>query len=125
VSAVRCSRIVSEDGGPSRFEDVDVPLVPVAYAPPAPAFELSEAIGASAMLLSTMPAGYTSDWHPSPARQWFLLLAGELEVETGVGETRRVTAGDAVLVEDVTGPGHRTRVVGDVPARGAFVRLAG
>jgi hypothetical protein len=122
---VRCSRIVSEDGGPSRFEDVDVPLAPVAYAPPAPAFELSDPVAASAVLLATMPVGYTSDWHPSPARQWFLLLSGELEVETGGGESRRVSAGAVVLVEDVTGPGHRTRVVGDVPARAAFVRLAG
>ena len=122
---MRCSRIVSEDGGPSRFEDVVVPLAPVAYAPPAPAFEVSDAIAASAMLLATMPVGYTSDWHPSPVHQWFLLLAGELEVETGGGETRRLSAGDAVLVEDVTGPGHRTRVVGDAPAHAAFIRLAG
>ena len=109
----------------SRFEDVVVPLAPLAYAPPAPAFEVSDAIAASAMLLATMPVGYTSDWHPSPAHQWFLLLAGELEVETGGGETRRLSAGDAVLVEDVTGPGHRTRVVGDAPAHAAFIRLGG
>jgi hypothetical protein len=122
---VRCFRIVSEDGGPSRFEDVDVPLGSLDYAPPAPAFEISDPIAASAMLLASMPAGWTSDWHPSPARQWFLLLAGELEVESGGGETRRIRAGDAVLLEDVTGPGHRTRVVGEAPARSAFVRLAG
>ena len=62
---------------------------------------------------------------PLAGAPWFLLLAGELEVETGGGETRRVSAGDAVLVEDVTGPGHRTRVVGDAPAHAAFIRLAG
>jgi Cupin domain len=122
---VRCIRIVSEDGGPSRFEDVDVALAAVGYAPPAPAFEVSDPVAASAMLLATLPVGYTSDWHPSPARQWFLVLSGELEVEIGAGGVRRFSAGAALLVEDVTGPGHRTRVVGDVPVRGAFVRLAG
>jgi quercetin dioxygenase-like cupin family protein len=121
---VRCTRIVSDGGGPSRFEDVDVPLAAAGYAPPAPPFEVSAPIPSAAMLLTTLPVGYESDWHPSPARQWFLQLSGELEVETGDGQVRRLTAGGAVLVEDVTGPGHRTRVVGDAPVRAAFVRLA-
>jgi quercetin dioxygenase-like cupin family protein len=121
---VRCTRIVSEDGGPSRFEDVDVELEDAGYAPPAPPFRVSEPVPSTAMLLATLPMGYESDWHPSPARQWFLQLSGELEVQTGDGEVRRLRPGTAVLVEDVTGPGHRTRVVGEVPVRGAFVRLA-
>lgn len=121
---MRCARIVSDDGGPSRFEDIDVDLAPVDYAPPAPPFALSAAVSTAAMLLTELPAGYESDWHPSPARQWFLQLSGELEVETGDGQVRRLAAGGAVLVEDVTGPGHRTRVVGAVPVRAAFVRLA-
>ncbi len=122
---MRCTRIVSEDGGPSRFEDIDVELAEAGYAPPAPPFEVSAAMPCSAMLLATLPVGYESDWHPAPARQWFLQLAGELEVETGDGEIRRLAAGTVVLVEDVTGPGHRTRVVGEMPVRAAFVRLAG
>lgn len=121
---MRCTRIVSEDGGPSRFEDVDVALADAGYAPPAPPFALSEPMPAGQMLLAVLPGGYVSDWHPSPARQWFLQLSGELEVEAGSGEVRRLGPGTAALVEDVTGPGHRTRVVGAIPVRCAFVRLA-
>lgn len=114
---------MSDGDGPSRFEDVEVELAEAGYAPPAPPFALSAAMPCAAMLVASLPVGYESDWHPSPARQWFLQLTGELEVETGDGEVRRLRAGDAVLVEDVAGPGHRTRVVGEVPVRAAFVRL--
>ena len=90
---------------------------PRRHAPPAPPFEVSAAMPCTAMLLATLPVGYESDWHPAPARRWFLQLAGELEVETGDGEVRRLTAGTVVLVEDVIGPGHRTRVAGARRAR--------
>src|SRR5262245_53608713 len=122
---MRCTRIASDDGGPSRFEDVEIELADAGYAPPAPPFALSTAMPCSSVLLGSFPAGYRSDWPPSPVRQWFLQLSGELEVETGDGEVRRLGPGSAVLVEDVTGPGHRTRVVGDAPVRAAFVQLAG
>ena len=122
---MRCTRIVSDDGGPSRFEDVDIDLADAAYAPPAPPFALSSAVPCSRMLLASLPPGYHSDWHPSPVRQWFLQLSGELEVQAGDGEVRRLGPGSAVLVEDITGPGHRTRVVGDAPVYAAFVHLAG
>ena len=123
--AMRCTRIASDGGGPSRFEDIEVDLADAGYAPPAPPFALSSAVPCSRLLLASLPAGYVSDWHRSPARQWFFQLSGELEVETGDGEVRRLGPGSAVLVEDVTGPGHRTRVVGDAPVRAAFVQLAG
>ena len=122
---MRCTRIASDDGGPSRFEDVEIDLADAGYAPPAPPFALSAPVPCSRLLLASLPAGYRSDWHPSPARQMFLQLSGELEVEAGDGEVRRLGPGSAVLVEDVTGPGHRTRVVGDAPVLGAFVHLAG
>ena len=120
---MRCTRITSDGDGPSRFEDVEVELAEAAYAPPAPPFALGAAVPCAALILAELPAGYESDWHPSPARQWFLQLSGELEVESGGGEVRRLRAGDVAIVEDVAGPGHRTRVVGSAPVRAAFVRL--
>ena len=43
------------------------------------------------------------DWHPAPARQFVLLLKGELEVEAGDGERRRFNEGSIVFVEDTKG----------------------
>jgi quercetin dioxygenase-like cupin family protein len=59
------------------------------------------------------PKGEFIDWHPAPRRQWVIILSGQLEIGLGDGTSRRFGAGDARLVEDTTGRGHTTRVVGD------------
>ena len=107
-------RIYEDRDGISHFEDVTVPLSPVEFAPPAPPLELSALTTATGMAFVTFPVGWSGDWHPAPRRQFFLFLAGELEAETGDGESRRVGAGSVALLEDTTGSGHRSRVVGNV-----------
>ena len=52
-----------------------------------------------------------------------LYLAGEIEVEASDGEVRRFGPGSVTLVEDTTGKGHRSRVVGDTTALLAVVQL--
>ena len=70
------------------------------------------------------PAGNFLDWHPAPRRQWVIILSGELEIGPGDGTLRRFGPGDARLVEDTTGHGHTTRVVGARPCVMAYVPLA-
>ena len=70
------------------------------------------------------PAGHFIDWHPAPQRQYVISLSGELEIGLGNGVFRRFNAGDTRLVEDITGQGHTTRVVGDEPVLTAVVPLA-
>jgi hypothetical protein len=70
------------------------------------------------------PAGWDGGWHPTPRRQLFVFLAGDLEGETGDGNQRRYGPGSAVLLEDTTGTGHRARVVGDGDVLAAVVQLA-
>jgi hypothetical protein len=41
-------------------------------------------------------------------------LSGELEVEVSDGEIRRFGPGSVILVEDTSGKGHVSRVVGEV-----------
>ena len=52
------------------------------------------------------------DWHPAPRRQWIFILSGTLEVEVQDGEVRQFPSGSILFVEDTTGKGHKTRVVG-------------
>jgi uncharacterized cupin superfamily protein len=40
------------------------------------------------------------------------MLRGEVEVTASDGETRRLSPGGLLLLEDTTGKGHATRVVG-------------
>ncbi len=117
-------RLASDHDGTSHVGEVETPLQPVAYAPPAPPFHLSAPLAASRALLSVMPVGWFGDWHPSPVRQLYVALAGELEVVASDGARLIVHPGDVVLVEDTEGQGHTTRVLGDEPARGIFIHLS-
>ena len=57
-----------------------------------------------------IPAGAReADFHKPPGRLLQIWLDGEVEFETSDGETRRVSAGNAVLVEDTHGKGHISR----------------
>jgi hypothetical protein len=80
---------------------------------------------AAGILFRATPAGNFLDWHPAPRRQWVIILSGALEIGLGDGSLRRFGPGDARLVEDTTGRGHTTRVVGSQPCVMAFVPLAG
>jgi len=51
-------------------------------------------------------------------------LAGQLELGFKDGTSKRLNPGEATLAEDLSGPGHTTRVVGSGPAITAVVPLA-
>jgi hypothetical protein len=56
--------------------------------------------------------GRVSDWHTAPRRQYVITLSGHGELEVSGGKTISVGPGNIELVEDTTGKGHITRVVG-------------
>jgi len=116
-------RIYDDAAGASHFEDLDIELLPTTYAPPAPPIDVSGSFPAQRAVLFEIPAGWYGDWHPTPRRQLYFNLGGYLEVEVADGEVRRLGPGDIVLVEDLAGTGHVTRVVGDGPSSGVFVHL--
>jgi sugar/nucleoside kinase (ribokinase family) len=62
--------------------------------------------------LHRAPAGRFSDWHNAPRRQYVITLSGQGELEVSGGKKIPVGPGHIELVEDTTGKGHITRVVG-------------
>lgn len=113
----------ADESGASRTEDIDVELLPRDFAPPAPPLYLSTMLPATGFAFVHFPAGWVGDWHPTPRRQIFFYLAGELEGETSDGVRRCFGPGTATLLEDTTGTGHRARVVGDTDVLAAVVQL--
>ena len=85
--------------------------------------ELASLAPTSGIMFRESPPGHFLDWHPAPRRQWVIILSGELEIGLGDGTLRRFGPGDARLVEDTTGHGHTTRVVGNRPCLMAYVPL--
>ena len=120
---MKFTRIWSDEAGTSHFEDGDIELRSVDYAPPAPPLDLSAPLAAARALLFEFPSGWFGDWHRAPHRQLYFNLGGHLEVEVADGEVRHLGPGDIVLLEDLTGTGHVTRVIGDAPSTGVFVQL--
>ncbi len=118
------TRLFSDDAGESHFEDVEIEFASTDYAPPAPPLDLSNVTDAKQIGFMRAPAAWSSDWHPSAARNFFVVLSGEWEVTASDGETRSFGSGSALLVEDTHGKGHTSRVVGEVDSLAVMVELA-
>ena len=116
--SLRVTRIHADAAGTSHFQDIDIPLTSggtIGW--------LSERFPASAVIFRETDADYDYDWHRAPRRQYIALLDGNIEITTGDGETRRFRGGDVLLVEDMTGTGHRTRTTDGRPRRSLFIAI--
>ena len=106
-------RLYTTPDGVSHFADDAIGLAPrgVGTGPEAtmPMSRLGDVKGATFALLA---AGATEDWHTAPRRQFMICLRGLVEVTASDGETRRISPGQMVLVEDLTGKGHITHAAG-------------
>lgn len=109
LDPVKCVRLYSDAGGDSHFEDTEIPMTAIQYAPPAPAVHLSDQVPATGFSWFRFPADWNDGAHPTPRRQLFVVMSGEVEGWTSKGDTRRFTAGDCLLMEDTTGKGHGAR----------------
>ena len=117
------TRIYAGPDGESHFDEVAVALVANDFAPPAPPLNVSAPIPAAQFVFVALPPGWYGDWHPAPRRQYWVQIAGQLDVEVSDGEIRRFDPGDVGLLEDISGKGHVTRVIGQHEVRGMFVQL--
>ena len=121
--ALTFSQLFSDAIGESHFGSVNLQLVTRNFAPPAEPFDVSDFAAATRYGFLRAPSGWVGDLHPSPMCMWVFVLSGEVEFEASDGERRRVAAGGAILLEDTTGKGHQSRVIGDVPALLAVVQV--
>jgi quercetin dioxygenase-like cupin family protein len=110
----RTWRLYTGPDGQSHVEPIDLAARP----------DWLKGLPATQIAFRVWPKGEFLDWHPAPRRQFVIILSGQLEIGCGDGTTRVFGPGDARLVEDTTGQGHTTRVVGDEPCLTATVPLA-
>jgi quercetin dioxygenase-like cupin family protein len=73
--------------------------------------------------LRRTPPGTVLDWHPAPRRQYIIPLSGRGEVEVASGKKIPIEPGRIQLIEDTTGKGHITRVVGSEELVSIFLPL--
>ncbi len=108
-------RLYTGDDGHSHIEEID----PTEH----PAWNTLH--NAKGIVFRSSPPGFFSDWHIAPRRQYIITLSGEAEIGLKDGTVHHLRAGDVNLAEDLTGDGHTTRVVGNVPRVTATVHLEG
>ena len=96
-------RLSSDEGGDARFSEWRPTLRP--EHPGQHELSVASPLAASSAVVVRAPAGGGHPQQPEASRQLVVLLSGSLDI-TASGETRTLTAGDVVLVEDTSGRGH-------------------
>ena len=118
------TRVYADDAGESHFEDVTVEFQDVNYAPPAPPVGISEMVKATNTgFMRVSPKRGGEVWHPSPVRQFMVIVSGRVEVLVGDGDRREFSSGDVFLVEDTHGKGHAAKTLDGEDALIAVIQL--
>jgi quercetin dioxygenase-like cupin family protein len=108
------TRLYTGPDGQSHAEEIQLPITN------GNATSLMDATGVQ---FSRTPPGNFSDWHVGPRRQLVITLAGRGEIEVTGGKKIAIEPGHINLVEDLTGKGHTTRVVGNQDRITVAIRL--
>ena len=74
--------------------------------------EVAKMLQVNAAELHRAAGGSVDDWHRAPRRQYVITLSGRGEIEVAGGKKISVGPGSIDLVEDTTGKGHITKVLG-------------
>lgn len=112
------TRIFADDTGDSHFESVHVPLIDNGIMG-----SISLPFETKALIFRENKANYNWDFHNSPARQFIILLDGEIEITTSLGVVRRFRGGEILLVEDTSGAGHKTENIVQCMRKSLFITL--
>ena len=79
-------RIYTGSDGETHFEDLEVELAEVDFAPPAPPVQLSEFTAAKQWMFFAIPPGWVGDWHPTPTRQAFFYLSARWRLRSAMAK---------------------------------------
>ena len=112
------TRVYSDSNGDSHFEDIEIPLKEAGSIG-----SLSEVLPANGIVFREVEPTYDYDFHNAPQKQYIILLDGEIEIETSLGDKKIFKAGDILLVEDTTGKGHKTKNLQPIKRKSIFITV--
>lgn len=114
----KITRVYTDNQGDSRFEDQQISLEDTGEIG-----NLSELIPTKGVIFREVLPTYDFDFHNAPQRQYIVLLDGEIEIETSLGDKRQFKGGDILLMEDTEGKGHKTRNLQPIRRKSIFIPL--
>ena len=115
---MKIHRLYADDNGESHFGDVQVE-----YTAATRGGRLSARLPATGVIFREVPADYDLDWHPAPRRQYIVNLDAGVQITASDGETRRIGAGEVLLVEDTWGKGHLSKALDATLRHCIFITL--
>ena len=104
--AVMMTRLYTGPDGQTHAEEMETAIT---TSSPNEVLKLMAITGAE---LRRASAGTVQDWHTAPRRQYVITLSGQAELEVSGGKKIHVGPGNINLVEDTTGKGLFTKIVG-------------
>jgi hypothetical protein len=115
---MKIHRLYADKNGESHFQDVEIE-----YAETTRAGRLSKRLPATGIIFREVQPDYDLDWHPAPRRQYIINLDAGVQITASDGESRRIGAGEVLLVEDTHGKGHLSKALDGKLRNCIFVTL--
>ena len=103
---MRIHNLFVDEKGESHFRDVEI-----AYVEGGRSGRLSARIPVNGLIFREVQPDYDLDWHPAPRRQYIVNLDAGVQLTASDGESRKIGAGEIVLVEDTWGKGHLSKAL--------------
>jgi hypothetical protein len=95
-----------DDKGESHWRTVEVE-----YVESGRGGKLSPRLPATGIIFREVPPDYDLDWHPAPRRQYIINLDAGVQMTASDGQSRKIGAGEVILVEDTWGKGHLSKAL--------------
>ena len=94
---------IRTENGKTVIEDLEIPSSEEVRGYETPVLPVT------GVIFRTRQPQVNMDFHNAPRRQIVVPLHGEVEIETGDGDTRLISKGMALLADDLEGQGHKSR----------------
>ena len=111
-------RVYTGADGRSAMDEVELPRVSGGDGR-----SVSTRLYATDMEMGISSPGTFIDWHGVTTPRLLMVVAGEIEIGLGDGSKHILKPGNIVLVMDMTGKGHTSRMIGTVPVQAVTLRL--
>ena len=115
---MKIHNLYTDDKGESHFRDIEVE-----WAEERRGSKLSKRLPANGIIFRETKPENEVDWHNAPRRQYIINLDAGVELTASDGESRKIGAGEVILVEDTTGKGHLSKSINNQMRHSIFVPL--
>src|SRR4029434_4763095 len=103
---MKIHRLYVDQKGESHFEDVEI-----AYIESSRSGRLSARLPATRIIFREVQPDYDLDWHRATRRHYIITLEAGVQITASDAESRRIGAGEVLLVEDTWGKGHLSKAL--------------